>query len=123
MITECLYSGLVRPHLEYYVLFRAAQLSGALGLGGFSSVGVNTCREGVKKMEPGSLHWCQVTGGRGHRLKHGRLPLKIRKQYFVWLFFTVMVTEHWHRLAREAVESSCMKRLKSCLDVVLGSLL
>lgn len=34
-----------------------------------------------------------------------------------------MVTEHWHRLAREAVESPCMKTLKSYLDVVLGGLL
>jgi len=34
-------------------------------------------------------------------------------------FFTVRVTEHWHRLLREAVESSSLEILKSCLGMVL----
>ncbi|KFW09285.1 hypothetical protein N327_10340, partial [Fulmarus glacialis] len=52
----------------------------------------------------------------GHKLEHGRFPLNIRKH-----FFTVRVTEHWHKLPRENVESPSMEILKSHLDVVLGS--
>ena len=36
-------------------------------------------------------------------------------------FFAVRVTEHWHRLPREAIESPCLNVLKSHLDMVLGS--
>jgi len=35
----------------------------------------------------------------------------------------VRVTEHWHRLPREEVESPSLERIKGCLDVFLGSLL
>jgi len=66
-------------------------------------------------MEPRSSQWCPVTG-KGHKLKHRRFPLDIRKCYF-----TVSMTEHWHRLPREVVVSSSLEILKSCLDVVLGS--
>ena len=52
--------------------------------------------------------------GTGHKLKHRRFPLNIRKH-----FFTVMVTEHWHRLPREIVESPSSEILKSHLDTVL----
>jgi len=37
--------------------------------------------------------------------------------------YTVRVSEHWHRLPREVVESPPLEILKSCLDVVLGNLL
>ncbi|KAK4828744.1 hypothetical protein QYF61_000735 [Mycteria americana] len=36
------------------------------------------------------------TRGDGHKVKHRRFPLSIRKH-----FFPVRVTEHWHRLLRE----------------------
>ena len=49
------------------------------------------------------------TRGHGHTVKHRRFPLNIRKH-----FFTVRVTEHWHRLPREAVESP-LEILKCCL--------
>lgn len=51
-----------------------------------------------------------------HKLKHRRVPLNIRKH-----FLTVRVTEPWHRLPREVVESSSLKILKSHLDLVLGT--
>ena len=55
------------------------------------------------------------TRGDGHKLKHQRFPLNIRKH-----FFTVRVKEHWHRLPREVVESPSLEILKNRLDMVLG---
>ena len=52
------------------------------------------------------------TRGNRHKLKQRKLQLKMRKN-----FFTLRVTEPWHRLPREVVESP------SHLDVVLCSLL
>lgn len=51
----------------------------------------------------------------GHTLKHRRLPMNIRKY-----LFTLKKTEHWHRLARESVESLPLEIFKSCLGMVLG---
>ena len=56
------------------------------------------------------------TRGHGHKLRHSRVPLKIRKH-----FLTARVTESWHRLPREVVESPSLEIFKSHLDVVLGS--
>ncbi|KFP99391.1 hypothetical protein N329_00688, partial [Haliaeetus albicilla] len=50
----------------------------------------------------------------GHTLKCKRFPLNIRKHGF-----TVRVTEHRHRLPREAVESPSLEIFRSCLDTVL----
>jgi len=56
------------------------------------------------------------TRGKGHKLKHRRFALNIGKH-----FFTVRVSEHWHRLPREVVESPHLEIWKSHLDMVLGN--
>jgi len=58
------------------------------------------------------------TRGSGHKLKLRKFQLNMRKNNF-----TVRVTEHWHRLPREAVESPSLEILKTLLDKVLCSLL
>jgi len=63
--------------------------------------------------------WCPVTGPEalgtdGNR----RFLLSISKR-----FFTVRVTEHWHKLPREVVQSQSLEILRRLLDTVLGNLL
>jgi len=61
------------------------------------------------------------TRSNGSTLKHRTFHLNIRKHSES--LFTVRVTEHWHRLRREAVESLLLEIFKSHLNMILGSLL
>jgi len=58
------------------------------------------------------------TRGDGHKLKHRKFYLNLRKN-----LFTLRVTEHWNRLPREVMESPSVEIFKTCLDEVLCSLL
>ena len=58
------------------------------------------------------------TRNNGHKLKHRKFPMNLRKKIFI-----LRVTEHWHRLPGEAVESPSLEIFKTHLDAILCDLL
>jgi len=65
--------------------------------------------------EEGARIFSVVPSGNGHKMKHRRFSLNIRKH-----FFTVSMAEHWQRFPREVVKSPSLEIFKNHLYTVLS---
>lgn len=69
-----------------------------------------------REVQRGWSYATDRTRGNGHKVKHKMFLLSIRKH-----IFTARMTQHWHTLPMEAVESSFLETCKGHLNKVLGN--